>query len=89
MNTTEVVILENGNIRLFPNPVEDELTMSIQMPIQGLSYRIFDAGGRQLKTEIITSENTIIKMQNFPSGFYIINLIQSGNQIQSFIIVKQ
>jgi hypothetical protein len=79
----------NDKIRLFPNPVKDELTLSIQMPTQNLSYRIFDMAGRQLKTENINSETTTINVQNFQVGNYVLKLIQSGQEIQSFKIIKQ
>jgi hypothetical protein len=81
--------LEDDKIRLFPNPVKDELTLNIQIPTQGLSYQVFDMTGKQLKTENINSETSIINMQNFQGGVYILKLIQSGQEIQSFKIVKQ
>jgi hypothetical protein len=81
--------LEHDNFRFFPNPVKDELTLTIQKPVQGMSYQIFDMAGRQLKIENIRSENTTINVQNFQNGTYILRLIQSGQEIQSFKIVKQ
>ena len=88
-STNIAMNLESDQIRLFPNPVKNELTLIVQIPTQGLSYRIFDMAGRQLRTENIISETTTINAQNFQVGTYVLKLIQSGQEIQSFKIIKQ
>ena len=79
----------NGKIFLYPNPVQNELQLSIQVPAEGLTYRIFDINGRLMRTEKIHSETTTINVQDFRSSIYIFNIDQNGKQIQSFTIIKQ
>ncbi|MDR0438494.1 MAG: T9SS type A sorting domain-containing protein [Bacteroidales bacterium] len=89
-NSTNIVDVEtHGRVSLHPNPVENELQLNIQIPVQGLIYRIFDMTGKLQKTDKIHSETTTINMQNFRTGIYIFNIDQNGQQIQSFKIVKQ
>jgi hypothetical protein len=80
--------LEN-HIRLFPNPVEDVLTLEVLIPMQGFRYRIFDMGGKQLTSGVIQSEVTSIQMQNYRTGVYVISIDQNGQLVQSFRIIKQ
>jgi hypothetical protein len=80
---------EEGKILLYPNPVQDELNLRIDIPIQDLSYRIFDLNGRQIRTGRIHSETMQIPMQNFQKGTYVLRVERSGQIIQSFKIIKQ
>ena len=89
-NQTNVTTLNfDGKIFLYPNPVQNELQLSIQIPAEGLTYRIFDINGRLMKTEKINSATTTINVQDFRSGIYILNIDQNGKPIQSFRIIKQ
>lgn len=80
---------ENGNISVYPNPVKEEVTIKFETFTQGLSYRIFDMNGKQIKADNIHSELTRINMQQFMVGTFIIGIENNGKQIQSFKIVKQ
>jgi len=78
-----------GKIFLYPNPVQDELQLSIQIPTEGLTYHIFDINGRLMRTEKIHSAITTINVQDFRQGIYIFNIDQNGKPIQSFRVIKQ
>jgi hypothetical protein len=87
-NSTSIATnFSNNKIQIHPNPVKDELSLIIENP-QNVNYRIFDMNGKQLKANKINSETTTIQMQNFRTGIYILHVIQSGQKIQSFKIVK-
>ncbi|MDR0436920.1 MAG: T9SS type A sorting domain-containing protein [Bacteroidales bacterium] len=90
-NSTNIAttVETHGRVSLHPNPVENELTLNIQIPTQGLAYRIFDMNGKLQRTNKIHSETTTINMQNFRKGTYILHIERSGQFIQSFKIVKQ
>jgi len=78
-----------GKIHLYPNPVQNELQLNIQIPAEGLTYHIFDINGRLMRTEKIRSTTTTINVQDFRSGIYIFKIDQNGKPIQSFRIIKQ
>lgn len=59
---------KSHGLRLFPNPVENQLT--IESPHKG-HYTLFDLRGRILKTGIFIPEQTI-PFTNIPKGHYII-----------------
>jgi hypothetical protein len=81
--------LEEGKIHLYPNPVKDELTLTLDIPTEDLRYRIFDMTGKQQTIGPIRSETTQINMQNFRSSIYILHIDRNGQPVQSFKIVKQ
>jgi len=79
----------DGKIYLYPNPVKDELELSLEIPTQNLRYQIFDLSGTLLKTEQIGSAVTKINMQSFRTGVYVISINRGGQHIESFKIIKQ
>ena len=83
------LIAEDLGIQLFPNPVKDELTLEIEKPSQGITYRIFDFNGRSIATGQALDAQTKIDMQGFTAGNYILSVVKDGQQVQSFKIVKQ
>ena len=87
--TNIAMTTDDNNIRLFPNPVKDELTLEIQNFAQGTNYRIFDMNGRLLRTGRALSEETKINMQHFNTGNYVLIVEQAGQMVQTFKIVKQ
>ena len=87
--TSIALTVEDNGIRLYPNPVDDLLTLEIQNPAQGTTYRIFDLNGRLIETGNAPSEQTTINMGGFRQGTYVLTINREGQQIQSFRIVKQ
>lgn len=80
--------LTNEQIFVFPNPVNDELSIVVQN-LQGKSFRIFDVSGRLLKSDQIHSTTTIINVQNFPAGTYVLHINRNGVIVQTLQIIKQ
>jgi hypothetical protein len=80
---------EKNKIFLYPNPVQDELNLRVDMPIQGLTYRVFDLSGRSILSGKIHSETMQIQMQNLQKGTYVLRVERSVEIIQSFKIIKQ
>ena len=75
------------SISVYPNPVKDELVLSLQRPVQGLTYRIFDLIGSELKSEPIRSEITLILMDSFHTGVYVLQIEKNGQNLKSFKII--
>ena len=84
-----IAVVGNDRIRLYPNPVKDELELNVQIPTQGLTCRMYDLSGKLFQTKAIRSAITKINVKTFPTGVYLFKLEQNGKEIQSFKIVKQ
>ncbi|MDO7171624.1 carbohydrate-binding protein [Mariniflexile sp. AS56] len=80
---------KNNGIRLYPNPVSNNLT--VRIPISEFSaYTIFDMSGRVNKQGVITSgtQKLNIEISDFSKGIYLITL--KGNQLtKTFKLVKE
>jgi len=87
--SSSIATILNEHIFLYPNPVKDELTLTVQMPTQNMHYRLVDISGKQLQTAPMHSETTQIRMDNLRSGMYILQIEQNGQNIQSYKIIKQ
>jgi len=88
-DTRIVTVLGENDIRVFPNPVRDELTLEVREDLQNLTFRMFDLSGRQMSTGRVLSPQTVIDMSLYASGTYILIIEQGGQRVQSFQIVKQ
>jgi len=87
--STNIATIQETGISLFPNPVRDELTLEIKEDLQNLTFQIFDMNGRSMQTGRALSPQTVINMQHYQAGIYILVIEQGGQRIQSFQIVKQ
>jgi hypothetical protein len=85
---------DNSNIQFYPNPVEDQLSISIQNAKSGVySYEIYDLLGQLLADETLTQSangDLLIKIdfQKYATGNYFLRLLHDGELINSGKIIK-
>jgi len=76
----------NVNLKLFPNPATDQITIQdINNKIPG-NIIIFDAWGKMVHQKIVGSSQAVIDVKNLPSGVYYLRTEQSAAAIK---FVKQ
>jgi Secretion system C-terminal sorting domain len=87
---TYVFNIDNTNtIHAWPNPVITNLFIKIDgKPFTDISYQVLDLNGQLIENNRIVSSNTIINMQKYPSGIYIVNVIYSNKKSVKFKIIK-
>ncbi len=76
--------------RIYPNPVRDQLHVmfSTDGP-QNLTYtlRIFNAVGQPMYTTLVTSSETVINVNTWPSGLYFARIEHGGKaKVYQFIV---
>ena len=83
-------VLAEKQIKIYPNPVQYELTISITgyEPSMRGEYSLFSLGGSMLARRRITGETTRVDMSLFSRGTYILN-IQLEGRPTSWKIIKQ
>ena len=74
------------NIRVYPNPVKDQLTVS--GILQPTSYTIENAIGVVLQKGTLNKSGAL-SLQNYPSGLYMLNLIDQKGEHIVFKITKE
>lgn len=75
--------LENNGIKIFPNPVANEITIEIENEIEYLIYNI--------QGQIILSgkgNNPKINIENFSKGIYILSILQENKKFSEIIMKK-
>ncbi len=82
---------ERLDIRIFPNPMDDQLNIeligdAIVLPVQ---IELYSAIGEKMLTREIRNKQNALSLQNLPKGIYFVNFIM-GNHIQKTekIVVK-
>ncbi len=73
------------DVKLFPNPAQDQLQLSYFTPIQQVD--IFNAEGELVFSETPDNEEASLQISQFPAGIYIVR-ITSGDQIITRKFVK-
>ena len=88
--TTSVEKLpEFGNIKLYPNPVHEELTIEINDLVEGNAiFTVTDLSGKTIQTFTANSTNILrINTSNWSEGMYFLTIEKDG-QRANFKIVK-
>jgi hypothetical protein len=77
-------------VSVFPNPTNDLLNLTTCFGnTKNNKYQLIDLLGNQLETQPIHSDFSIIKMDSYISGSYILNILSDNDQlITSFKIIK-
>jgi hypothetical protein len=72
-------------IKVFPNPVNDQLTISNNNSLS--TYSLFTVDGKEILRDRLSAGNTTICMTHLPSGIYLLVLIGDDLQRSNFKIV--
>lgn len=79
----------NLSIAAFPNPTVSFLYLQVQdYDLQGLSYQLYDLGGKQVKNDLIIKETTTLDVQDLKPAIYILKINKENKAIKSFKIIK-
>lgn len=82
-------VSQNNEITIYPNPVDDELTIQFESIIDSGTIKIFDLRGKQeLSYEVINSNNAIINTEELPIGTYIVMINAKERVITKRLIKK-
>lgn len=87
INAVGLQDLENLEISIFPNPVNDYITVKWNNSIQLTSLRILNSLGSEVqKIDLMPQKNHISVPFVFPSGVYFVEIAsQNGSQTKKFI----
>ena len=72
-------------IKVFPNPVNDQLTISNNNSLS--TYSLFTVDGKEILRDRLSAGNTTISMTHLPSGIYLLVLKGDDLQRSNFKIV--
>ena len=77
------------NIIAYPNPTVDRLILKMDSYSgSNLTYQLFDLNGRLVDNSAIRGLETIVSMQDYESGVYLLKIISAGREVRTFKIIK-
>jgi hypothetical protein len=81
------VIIRESDIRIYPNPVKDNLTIELNDPERQVKFQLFNSAGKKFY-EGTGTETSFIDMSSYPSGLYILNIYGAMGEFRIVKIVK-
>jgi hypothetical protein len=77
------------NCIAYPNPTQDLLILKLENSISvDCIYELYETTGKLLINRTIESNETDISLSSYKTGVYFLKVIQNGNEIIVFKIVK-
>lgn len=75
---------------VFPNPVTDHLTLTVEnYEGTGLSYKLYNGFGQQIDENDITNNQVSVKMGWLAPAIYLLKITIRGQEIKTFKIIKR
>jgi|GEM_PF-1389538 len=72
-----IFTIEEAGVRIFPNPAQHIVTIELSNQ-EAFRFRLFDAKGKMVKEEMLSSKTNAISMGELPSGNYVVELQQAA-----------
>lgn len=77
-------------LTLYPNPTTSLVNLKIEKDnLSDLVFKLFDSNGKEILNQNISNQTTLINLETYHAGTYILQVIQSQKPIQSFKIIKK
>jgi len=77
------------SLLVYPNPVADNLVLSIERDdLRDLSYHLYDMNGKLITGKGIDGELENIDMSGLIPSQYVLSVKRSSKELKSFIIIK-
>ena len=74
---------------VFPNPTVNNVTLVIKnVPVDDMSYHLYDMNGRMLLEQKLRDSETMIPMERFASATYFLSVVDQGSLLKTFKIIK-
>ena len=77
---------------IFPNPTSTTVKVHIPPKVvnssEQIKFTLYDAAGRLVRYEEITSEETLISMETYAQGNYVLNVVDRDKTLGSFKIIR-
>ena len=82
----EIVLEEKFNIKIFPNPTAEQLT--VKTPVNEGDIQIYNSLGQQVLSEKIEDYQQNIHVSHLPSGVYFLSVLSEKQQMTKSFVKK-
>ena len=77
---------DKSTVSIYPNPTANQINVNTNLELIGSVYNVYDNTGKSVITGKITSEKTIIGLENLVSGIYFIQVGRNNKNVSKLII---
>ena len=89
IGVNEIIYDNQGNINIYPNPTTGKVNIEIKDLFQGeASISLFDIQGRKLLEEKMNTAQTILNIDGFNKGLYLLNVSLQGKTYVNKLMVN-
>lgn len=76
-------------MNVYPNPSTNYLTLNVEEKESSLfNYQLYDLQGKLLKSNQLTSNNTLINVEKLPKATYFLRVNKNNKEVKTFKIIK-
>lgn len=76
-------------VKIFPNPTLSKVILKISnIPLDDVNYQLFDLLGRQIVSQKVKNEESIIPMDDLPMAVYVLKISKNNSTLKSYKIIK-
>lgn len=86
-STASSIKSSSEKVKMFPNPINDKLTITTPREFEGAKATIYSVSGSKIKTFSIIGKTQIIDCTNLYKGFYILRL-EGSDGLETYKILK-
>ncbi|MCQ2263760.1 MAG: T9SS type A sorting domain-containing protein [Bacteroidales bacterium] len=81
----------NASVSIYPNPTTGMFNVHIAQAtsLQNSEIQIFDVYGKLLQMNKISTDDTVVNLNNVENGIYFVRVLSNGNVIGTAKVVKQ
>jgi hypothetical protein len=79
---------ENTVMIVYPNPTQNDVTISFDKPSENLEIQIYNPLDQVIVKVQIKEQNTGVSLVDFPAGVYLIKIYQNGEAVGQKKIIK-
>lgn len=80
----------NFAIDAYPNPTSGYVNLELDLEeTKGISYMLLNMGGRLLEKRTVEGPRSRIALHHLETGVYFVRVVQDGNLLKTFKIVKK
>ncbi|TXD83641.1 M28 family peptidase [Subsaximicrobium wynnwilliamsii] len=80
--------LSTEDIRVYPNPVNDEIRLSYSENFESLKLKLYDVSGKLVKEETLSNSKSRLSIKSLPKGIYFLKVVASEKS-GIFKIIKE
>lgn len=87
--TADLDELDYLDLSVYPNPTVDQVVIELkQQTGDRLNYQLIDHNGKIISNISSKEQSVKLDMSSYPSGNYLLNIIDPSEKVKSFKIIK-